>query len=93
MSNNAFYEAYYAGTDVPKELVSGVRRSIRTRFAFADQLVPSDYLGLMDDELDLAEVARWVETEIGVKFDRSEIKELDGTFQSFVQAAWRSSNK
>jgi hypothetical protein len=93
MDDNQFFVNYYAGIGVPRAIVDGIRASLRRRYKLADRLVPSDDLTLIDGELDLAQVARWVGAEVGLRFARDEISTINGRLDDFVQAAWRKSKK
>jgi len=89
MTHDQFYEMFYATSDIPKPVIVGVRNCLITFHPIADRLVPADDLTLLDDELDLAEVLRWMNQEFRVQFSQKDYASVDGTLDNLIRVTHR----
>lgn len=85
MTHEEFYVLFYADSAIPMATIVRVRNRLVEFHPIADRLVPADNLSLLDDELDLAEVLRWMQKEFHIRFSRSDYTCFDGTLDSLIR--------
>ena len=83
-SDDEFYNRYYAGTDVPREIPVRLRRWIRNHYALGDRIVPTDRLQSIADDVDFFDVFFCIEREFGIRLTKDVHHLFDGTFESLV---------
>jgi hypothetical protein len=84
LDDDAFYERFYAGTGIPKEI------PLRLRTLYAEQLLmdavwPEDKAVEFDWELDFGDLLGMVEAVFSVRFTEEDITHIDGSFDSVVR--------
>lgn len=85
MSDDEFYGRFYAESGIPPGIPTAVRHCLSRYYPLAVRAVPSDNLALLDDELDLAEILRWVGNKLGLRFTRADYPAFDGTVDSLIR--------
>jgi hypothetical protein len=83
--NNEFYARFYQGSDIPRDIPVRVRDRLLELDGLADRLVPTDCLPLLVEELDYADVLRWVGREFEVRFTRADYPAVDGTLDNLIR--------
>lgn len=84
LDDDAFYERFYAGTDIPKEIPLCLRRLYAEELQM-DEVWPEDNAVEFDGELDFGDVLDRAERDFGVRFTEEEIRQIDGSFGSVVK--------
>jgi hypothetical protein len=86
LDDEAFYEEFYAHSDVPSHLPAKLRRLLETITGLnLASLWPSDNLVEgADGEIDWADVFYLMEREFKVSIPRERWREFDGTFRSLL---------
>jgi hypothetical protein len=92
LDDDAFYERFYAGTGIPKEIPLCLRR-VYTSELFMAAVWPEDKAVEFDGELDFGRVLWRVQREFGVQFMKEDIRDIDGSFDSVVQLVARSEKR
>ncbi len=87
---DAFYDAFYRQSGLPKHDVGQLRRILEdiTGYDLAG-LYPGDNLAYIDGEMDFADVLRRVERDFHVKLDWDEFRCVDVTFDSLLHSKLR----
>ncbi|MHC4402828.1 MAG: acyl carrier protein [Planctomycetota bacterium] len=86
LSDEAFYQRYYAETDVPKAIPIRVRKEIEQALGIdLAGIHPGDNVALADDDLDFGDVLYRLGRVFGIKIPKEACwEEIDGTFDSLV---------
>ncbi len=84
LSDDEFYARFYEGSGIPREIPSRLRRSLLPIHPLLERVIPSDYLCLLDDELDFAGVLYFVEREFSIHFTKADFEDIDGTLDNLV---------
>jgi hypothetical protein len=84
LSDDEFYVRYYEGSSIPRDIPARLRRSLLNVDSLLDRAIPSDFLFLLDDEMDFGEVLCVVEREFDIHFATADCKDMDGTFDDLV---------
>ena len=84
LSDDEFYERFYADTGIAREIPIRLRRIYATQLAM-DRVWPSDKATEFDGELDLADLVADVAEEFNVEVSNDEALKLDGSFDSIVR--------
>ncbi len=84
LDDDAFYERFYAGTGIPKEVPIRLRRRY-AKGLLMDKVWPEDKAAEFDWEVDFADVLGMAENEFGVKFTEADIGVIDRSFDSIVR--------
>ena len=85
ISDAIFFSRYYAATEIPITIIGGVRRSLVKQYPLASRVLPEDNIQRLDDELDFAEVFRWIGQEVGIRFRSSDYLMLSGTLDNLFR--------
>jgi acyl carrier protein len=86
LDDQAFYDRFYGGTNIPEDIPIRLRRIYAEQFGQEwIKVYPQDDVGEAYPDLDLAELLCEVEDEFGVSFPEEVGRELSGTFDSIVQ--------
>jgi hypothetical protein len=85
LNDDAFYERFYAGTGIPKEIPFRLRRQYAEELRM-DAVWPEDKAREFDWELDFGDLLGMVEKDFGVRFTEEDIRHLDGSFDSLVRS-------
>jgi hypothetical protein len=92
LTDDAFYERFYANTGVSKEIVSRLRRLYAEQLPVPMEKVwPADKATDVDWELDFADVLGMVESEFGICFTKEDLADLNGSFDSLVRSVAKKS--
>jgi hypothetical protein len=82
LDGDAFFNQYYADTDVPKEIPLRIRQLLARKVDhWLMRVQPNDLLYLINDDLDLAEVLYILEKDFGCKFAKEDVKSWNGSFR------------
>jgi hypothetical protein len=85
LDDEAFFDVYYAGTGVPKDIPLRVRKVLREAYGpLMDRAHPDDGPFRLEDELDPYDIMKWIGKEAGVRLSRDDCLESDGSFDSIV---------
>jgi acyl carrier protein len=84
LSDDEFYERFYAGTGIAREIPLRLRRVYDGALG-TDRVWPADKAHEFDDDLDLADLFFVVEKEFKVKVNKEEALKLDHSFDSIVR--------
>jgi hypothetical protein len=84
LDDDAFYERFYRGSGIPKEIPLRLRRSYANGLLM-DRVWPEDKAVEFDWELDFGDVLDRAERDFGVRFTDEEIGQIDGSFDSVVR--------
>lgn len=84
LSDDEFYERFYADTGIAKEIPIRLRRIYATQLEM-DRVWPTDKATEFDYELDLAELLAEAEEEFNVNVSEKEALKLDESFDSIVR--------
>lgn len=84
LSDDEFYERFYADTGISKEIPTRLRRIYATQLAM-DRVWPADKATEFDSGLDLAELLAEVEEDFNVEVSDEEALKLDESFDSIVR--------
>jgi hypothetical protein len=84
LDDEAFFQRFYAGTGISKEIPLRLRR-LYTKELLIDRVWPEDKTVEFDWELDFGDVLDRVEREFGVRFTKDEVEQIDGSFDSIVR--------
>lgn len=86
LDDDAFYEKFYAGSGIPKEILVRLRRLyVKELGREWRRLVPQDNPANMYDDLDLADLFELVGEHFGVPFPLEDMERLDGSFDAVVR--------
>jgi hypothetical protein len=85
LSDDEFYARFYEGSGIPSELSGRLRHTLTDLDPLIERIFPSEFIYLLDDDIDFADVLYLVEKEFGVRFDRTDHDSLDGTFDNLVR--------
>jgi len=92
LTDDAFYQTFYAGTEIPKEIPIRLRNLYQKMLGYdLSTLRPEDNQAVIYDDVDFADFIYRVEREFGVTIPiiRGHISEqfgvIDGTFDSVVR--------
>ncbi len=84
LSDNEFYERFYADTGVGREIPLRLRQIYATQLAM-DRVWPAEKATEFDSELDFADLLAEVEEEFNVEVSDHEALRLDGSFDSIAR--------
>jgi hypothetical protein len=84
LDDDAFYERFYAGTGISKEIPIRLRRSYAVGLLM-DRVWPEDKAVEFDWEVDFGDVLAAAENDFGVRFTNDEAGQIDGSFDSVVR--------
>lgn len=84
LSDDEFYARYYEGSGIPRDIPGRLRRVLLVVDPLLERVIPSDFLYLVDDEMDYVEVLYIVEREFGIHFAAVDYKDIDGSFDNLV---------
>ena len=86
LDDESFHEAYYGGTDIPRDI------PVRVRKVYVEQLGdcwkgvrPVDNACEAYPDLDFAELLYEIEDEFGIKIPDEAMRTMDGTFDEVVR--------
>jgi hypothetical protein len=92
LTDEQFYDTFFAGSQIPKEIPVRLRRLYQEIFGYDfSALNPNDNIALIFDFVDFADVLYRIEREFGLKIPLSACKsdggrgKIDGTFDSVVR--------
>jgi hypothetical protein len=85
LSEEEFSNRFYAGSGIPRDVAVGVRRCLSWFDPLALRLVPSDFLGPLDDDLDYADVLKYIGEEFGLRFTKADFSKFDGTLDNLIR--------
>ena len=89
LDDDAFFAAFYADTGVPPDLPARLRADLAAALGFdreeLESLHPRDPLGLLDPEVDFADLFWRLERTFGITLPRAEWATWDGTFDGLVR--------
>jgi hypothetical protein len=85
LSDEEFYARYYEGSGVLRDIPDRLRRSLLDLDPLLDRAIPSDFLYLLDDELDFANVLYLIEREFSLRFTEADNRGLDGTLDNLIR--------
>ena len=88
LSDDEFYERFYADTGIAKEIPVRLRRIYATQLAM-DRVWPADKATECDSELDLAELLAEVEEAFNLEVSDEEALKLNESFDSIVRLVAR----
>lgn len=93
LDDEAFYQAFYAESQIPKKLVADVRRELVSALGLSLAAHPADNLGAACPDVDLADVFFRFDRVFGIKIPwRSQSPEelgVDGSFDSLLRLVHR----
>lgn len=85
LDDDEFYQVYYQGSGIPKELPTRLR-AILSQVGFpVGRLLPSDNLALLEEDIDFAEVLWEVGESFSVEIGPDEYPKFDGTLDNLVR--------
>jgi hypothetical protein len=84
LSDDEFYESFYLGSEISKEVLIRLRRSLNSAYPRINRVVPTDIIPLLDEEIDFDDVIDVIEGDFGIKFGPSDPEKFDGTFDSLA---------
>jgi hypothetical protein len=86
LNDEEFYEAFYAGSGIPRELPAQLRSRLQLMFGLElASLRPQDNLGEADRWLDWTDVFYVIDREFKVSIPREAWDEFDGTFNCLLR--------
>lgn len=85
LGDDQFYEDYYTGSGIPKEIPSRLRTILSDVGFPVARLIPSDNLALLDEDLDFGDVLWRVGSRFPVQIARKEYALFDGTLDNLVR--------
>jgi hypothetical protein len=85
LTDEEFYQAFYARTELPPELPPALRRSMEGWLGNLKGLHPGDNLFHACDDLDWEILLEEVEQDFKVSIPRDRVSDLDGTFDSLLR--------
>jgi len=85
LSDDEFFERFYSGTSIPRDIPLRLRRIYAEQLGM-DRVEPSDVAAEFDSEIDLMDLLDEVEEEFGVAFSIEEAHQLAGSFDSVARA-------
>jgi hypothetical protein len=85
LKDEEFYARYYEGSGIPRDIPARLRRSLLDLDPLLDRAIPTDFLYLLDDELDFADVLYLIEREFDLRFTETDHKRLDGTLDNLIR--------
>jgi len=87
LDDDAFYEQFYAGTGIPKDIPVRLRIVFENMVGVDRRIIrPEDNFFLIEPELDSVELIWGLEREFKMKVDtETAFKEMDGSFDSAVR--------
>jgi hypothetical protein len=90
LDDDAFYQTFYAESDVPKHSAVKLRALLEDETGYdLAGLHPSDNLVYLDSELDFADVFFRIERDFKIKLDWGELQRIELTFDSLLRATLR----
>jgi hypothetical protein len=85
LEDDEFYARFYGDSGVSPDIVAKVRKCVTEWVPLAERAIPTDNLGLLDDELDFVDVLHWIGNEFDIRFTRADYPLLDGTLGSLIR--------
>jgi acyl carrier protein len=86
LEDQAFYEAHYGGSGIPKDIPIRVRKVCVEQFEDCWMGVrPDDNVCDAYPDVDLAEILYEIEDEFGIRIPDEDMKRMDGTFDAIVR--------
>ena len=92
LDDDTYYRNFYEGSEIPKDVLVRLRRCVWHLDRLIDRVIPSDHVYLLDDEFDFSVVVWLAEKEFGIRFDKSEYEQLDGTFDNLIRLVQKKIN-
>lgn len=89
LDDEEFYARYYEGSNIPKHIPACLRRWLVDQVTLAERLIPSDFLYLLDDELDFDPMFKIIEREFRVRFTQADFNDMDGTLDHVIRLIFK----
>jgi hypothetical protein len=85
LSDEEFFQRFACPLGIPPSISAGVRRSLRAFDPIADRMLPSENIGLIEDEWDFEMLLHEVGDEFGVRFGPHDYPAFDGTLDNLMR--------
>jgi hypothetical protein len=86
LDDQEFYARFYEGSGIPREIPARLRSVLKSIHPLFDRAIPSDFLYLLNDDLDFgSDVLDPIGQEFGLRFASPEQEGIDGTLDNLIR--------
>jgi hypothetical protein len=89
LTDEEFISRFYPESEIPQEVIVGVRRSLGDFDALYKGALPADKLYLLYDDIDFADIVKLALKKFKAKMAKEEWKNIDGTLDNLIKLVHR----